>query len=418
MHKKILSFIIILFTYTTYGQVTDTLPQDTPDPFVRVDTTLRIINLNPYFSLHVDSSLSYRLMINKPQNNYYWFLKNAPPGLQINKDNGTLIFRSNKDIFRSGRLKYDTEYPVRIGVQSLTDPEDKTDTTFAISWYNTDVVLPSIKPSVVSPVTVEEGNKLSFTVMCENGNFPIDKILFSSSQTISKYKLPKSCDDLFEWVPPYDFVNEAEKVKERTIDMFFIGTTKFNYSDTARVRVIVKDALNYDIALRDYIEVDSSLKTWIKQLKYTFLALDKRIKKTRTYRSAFDITTASSGVTSTVLATQKSEGSRNTAKVIPSVGAALVPVKQAAVPDKTAEQNQALTLRSNIKRLEYIITDTRLVGDRDPLIVQKTETLKKELRQSRNELINVPTDLAESMSDEELERKFNSRRIQRKYRLK
>lgn len=254
--------------------------------------------------------------------------------------------------------------------------------------------------------------------MCENGNFPIDKILFSSSQTISKYKLPKSCDDLFEWVPPYDFVNEAEKVKERTIDMFFIGTTKFNYSDTARVRVIVKDALNYDIALRDYVEVDSSLKTWIKQLKYTFLALDKRIKKTRTYRSAFDITTASSGVTSTVLATQKSEGSRNTAKVIPSVGAALVPVKQAAVPDKTAEQNQALTLRSNIKRLEYIITDTRLVGDRDPLIVQKTETLKKELRQSRNELINVPTDLAESMSDAELERKFNSKRIQRKYRLK
>lgn len=417
MYRNFLIFVFLFSTTLTNAQIKDTIHFPVTGT-VATDTVLRITNLNPYFSLHVDSSLSYRLLINKPQKNYYWYMKNAPVGLRIDKDNGLLSFKSDKNIFRSGRLKYDTEYPVRIGVQNLNNPNDKADTTFSITWYNTDVVLPRVKPSVISPVIVEEGYKLSFNVMCENGNFPIDKILFSSSQTIANYKLPKTCDDSFEWTPPYDFVTDAEKSKEKSIDIFFIGSTKFNFSDTARVRVIVKDALNYDLTFRDYKEVDSSLKTWVRQLKFTFLNLDKRIRKTRNYRSAFDITTASAGITSTVLATQPGDGSKNAAKVIPSVGAALVPVKQAAVPDKTTEQNQALTLRSNIKRLEYIITDTRLIGDRDPLIASKTETLRKEFRQSRSDLLNVPTDLAESMSDVELEKRFNSKRVQKKYRLR
>lgn len=384
----------------------------------RVDTSLRIMNLNPYFSLHVDSSLSYQLLINKPPKQYFWYLKNAPAGLVIGKDNGMLYHKANKDLFRSGRLKYDREYKVDIGVQSLANPYDKADTSFTITWYNTDVILPSVKASVVSPITIDEGNKVVFNVMCENGNFPIDKILFSSSQTISHYKLPKECDDSFEWTPPYEFVTDADKNKERSVDLYFIGTTKFNYSDTTKITIIVKESLNYDIATREYREIDSTVKIWVKQLKFTFLNLDKKIRKTKAYRSGFDITTASAGVTSTVLATQDAQGSKNAAKVIPSVGAALVPVKEAAAPNKSTEQNQASTLRSNIKRLEYILTDTRLSGDRDPLILSKTETLKKELRQSRNELLNIPTEIAEGVSDAELEKQFNSKKIQKKYRLK
>ena len=143
MYKIIILFVLSYSLSIVNAQVKDTIVLP-PASFVNTDTSLRIINMNPYFSLHVDSSLSYRLMINKPQKNYYWYLKNAPVGLRVDKDNGTLSFKADKNIFRSGRLKYDTEYPVRVGVQSLINPNDKIDTTFAITWYNTDVVLPRV----------------------------------------------------------------------------------------------------------------------------------------------------------------------------------------------------------------------------------------------------------------------------------
>lgn len=414
MYRKLLVFALLISTLLTRAQTRDTIVTPVFETFV--DTSVRIINLNPNFSLHVDSSLSYRLMINKPQKNYYWYLKNAPVGLLIDKDNGTLTFKSNKNIFRSGRLKYDTEYPVHIGVQSLKNPNEKVDTTFVITWYNTDVVLPRVKLSVVSPITVEEGYKLSFNVMCENGNFPVDKILFSSSQTISNYRLPKNCDDSFEWVPPYDFVTEADRNKEKAIDLFFVGTTKFNFADTAKVRVIVKESLNYDIATSEYNEVNQRLSKWILDLKYTFLQLDKRVRKTRGTRSVFDITSATSTVTGTVLANVEKD--KPAGKILPSAGVVLIPVKEAAAPNKTAEQNQASLVRSTIKRLEYVQFDNKLSGDKDPQIVAKTETLRKELRQSQIQLAEVPTDIANNMSAEELNKYFDSPKVQKKYRLK
>src|SRR5438270_10770136 len=78
-------------------------------PFVvdSSEVTLRIKNLNPYFNLHVDSSLSYKLQINKDESKYYWFLRNPPVGLRINKDNGLLTFKAEKSYFLSGKLKYD-----------------------------------------------------------------------------------------------------------------------------------------------------------------------------------------------------------------------------------------------------------------------------------------------------------------------
>ncbi len=381
-----------------------------------VDTSLRIINLNPFFSLHVDSSLTYRLQINKDPKKYYWYLKNAPAGLRIDKDNGTLSFKSNKALFMSGRLNYDVNYPVSVGVQNLYDPHDKVDTSFTITFYNTDVILPRLKPSVVSPVTIEEGNKLYFNVMCGSGNFPIDRILFTSDISISNFKIPKTCDDTFEWIPPYDFVNEKDSGKVKIIKLFFIGTTKFNFSDTAVVKVIVKDALNYDIATADYKEADSLMRKWIKDLKYTFFLLDKKVRRTKSYRSTFDITSATSTVTGTVVST--ASNNKNAGKILPSAGIILLPVKEAAAPNKTVEQNQASLLRSTYKRLEYTQYDNRLSGDRDPAILQKTETLKKELRQTKIQLSEVPTDSAEKIPEAELDKMINSRRVQKKYRLK
>ena len=419
MRKFIILFQILFLTVQINAQVNgDTLKLPVPEPVQKVDTVLRIINLNPFFSLHVDSSLNYPLQINKSQKNYFWYLKNAPAGLMINKDNGLLSFRANKDLFRSGRLKYDNDYKVSIGVQSLKDPADKIDTTFTITWYNTDVILPRVKASVISPVTIEEGNKLVFNVMCENGNFPIDKILFSSSLTISNFKIPKDCDDSFEWVPPYDFVTDADKNKERTIDLFFVGTTRFNFADTTRVRVIVKESLNYDIANAEYADVNDRLSKWILDLKYTFLQLDKRVRKTKTTRSAFDIATATSTVTGTVIATTSGDPKNPTGKILPSAGVVLLPVKEAAAPNKTAEQNQASLVRSTIKRLEYVQFDNRLSGEKDPQIGAKTENLRKELRQSQIQLAEVPTDIANTMSAAELNSYFESPKVQKKYRLR
>jgi hypothetical protein len=78
------------------AQILDSIFQYNPDT---VATVLRIKNLDPYITLHVDSTLSYKLEINKNQEKYYWFLKNSPVGLKIKKDDGLLTFKAEKSFF-------------------------------------------------------------------------------------------------------------------------------------------------------------------------------------------------------------------------------------------------------------------------------------------------------------------------------
>ncbi|MFM7838271.1 MAG: hypothetical protein ACKO6K_01795, partial [Chitinophagaceae bacterium] len=127
-------FLVIGPAYSAFAQVpvpvtveppTDTIPAHT-------DSVLRIKNLNPYITLHVDSSLQYNLEINRDKSQYYFYLKNSPIGLKIDKDNGQLSFKAEKSFFLSGKLKYDYEYKVRLGVQNLNQPADRLDTTFSI----------------------------------------------------------------------------------------------------------------------------------------------------------------------------------------------------------------------------------------------------------------------------------------------
>ncbi|WP_300602318.1 hypothetical protein [Niabella sp.] len=422
MLKKIIFFTA--FVLSVFGALNAQVTNDSvnlpiiPNTIRYADTSLRIINLYPFFSLHVDSNLSYRLQINKPQKNYYWFLKDAPSGLRIDKDNGTLSFKSNKSLFMSGRLKYDTKYPVQIGVQSLSDPHDRVDTSFTISFYSTDIIFPRIKPSVVSPVYVEEGNKLSFNVLCDNGNFPIERVLVTSNISIGGFKLPKTCDDTFEWMPGYDFVSEKDSAQVKIVNLVFIGTTQFNFTDTARVKVIVRNALNFDIATREYADALENMNRWLLRYKYTFLQLDKKLKSTKSWRSGFDVATAATTTTGTVISTTVNNNKVATPKVLAGAGVLAIPIREATAPPKTVEQNQAGQLRANIKRLEYVVFDCKLSGDRDPNIAAKTETLKKELRQSQAQLGEVPTEMAENMSEEQINKYFNSSKVQRKYRLK
>ena len=81
------------------------------------------------------------------------------------------------------------------------------------------------------------------------------------------------------------------------------------------------------------------------------------------------------------------------------------------------EQNQASVIRSAIKRLNYMLNDNMLIGERDPDISRKTAKLREELRQVQVQLVDVPVELATEISEKELNDYFNSPKVNKKYRL-
>lgn len=382
------------------------------------DSSLRIIDLNPSFTLHVDSTLSYQLHINKDASKYFWYLKHAPVGLRINKETGMLSFRADKSYFISGRLKYDYNYNVTVGVQSLYNPSDKVDTTFSITFFNTEIITPTLKPTVGGTIWVNEGETLAFKVMCEAGNFPIDGIITLTSEPIGPFVPVQKCGDEFNWTPSYDFVKETDSAKVKPVTITFIGSTKYKIQDTARIRLIVKNALNYPQAKAQYEQTVHEINVYLLQLKYTFLQLDKTVKKTRNVRTGFDLTAAGTALSGTVLSTSSNDASKRTGQILPGVGVALTPVKEATAPTKTAEQNQATLIRSSIKRLSYVLQDNALIGDKDPDVVQKTNRLREELKQIQMQLIDVPIEFDNTMTEAELDKYFNSPKVNKKYRLK
>jgi hypothetical protein len=410
-------FLCYSLTFFFSGNMIAQIPADSTHPS-QADTALRIINLNPYFTLHVDSTLQYQFEINRDPTNYFWYLKNSPVGLKINSTTGLLTFKAEKSYFLSGKLKYDQEYRVRIGVQSLTQPNDRVDTGFTLVFYNTEIVPSKIKPTVAGTLYIEEGENITFKVQCETGSFPIEDILFTSSIPIKNFSLVNKCNDEFSWTPDYDFVKETDSAKVKVVNLSFIGSTKFKIKDTAIIKVIVKDALNYPVANQEFNLLVKSIETYVLQLKYSFLQIDSKLKKVKTTRTAFDLTSAATALTGTILSSSNSSGSQKVGQVLPSVGIALVPIKEATAPNKVVEQNQASLIRTSIKRLEYMLRDNVLVSDKDPEIKVKTNKLKEELKQIQIQLIDIPVELTNNMTEEELNNYFNSPKVNKKYRLK
>ena len=385
---------------------------------VAPDTSLRILNLDPLFSVHVDSTLSYQFQINKNPAEYFWFLRNAPVGVKINKDNGLLYFKADKSFFLSGRLKYDYNYKVTLGVQNLANPKERIDSTFTIVFFNTEIIPSKLKPTISGTIWIDEGDTLRFKVLCETGNFPIESILTQTSVPIGDFKPVLQCDDEFKWGPSYDFVKESDTGKVKSVIVTFIGSTKFKMNDTAQIKIIVKNGLNYPLALEQYNQLVHDMSAYILKLKFTFLQLDKTIKKTKGARTGFDLTAASAALTGTVLSTSNNDQSKRTGLILPSVGLVLSPIKEATAPNKTAEQNQATLLRSSIKRLEYVLQDNELVGEKDPDLSAKSAKIKEELKQSQMQLIDVPIEMTNNMTEDELNRYFNSKKVIKKYNLK
>lgn len=416
---SILFLLASVISVSSYSQVVaDTTHKPMDSVMLQTDTVLRIKNLNPYFTLHVDSTLNYNLEINREEAKYYWYLRNSPVGLKINKDNGMLTFKAEKSFFLSGKLKYDNEYKVQLGVQNLDNPKDKVDTTFSIVFYNTEIIPSRVKPTVSSVLTVEEGDTVAFKVQCENGSFPIENITFYANTPLKNFTLVRHCDDEFVWTPSFDFVKDNDSGRVKMVTLSFVGANRFMVKDTALVKIIVKDALNYPLALQDYALVYKNISTYIMQLKYTFLQLDQNVKKTKNTRTTFDITSSTTALTGSVLAASADPNTKKTGQVLPSVGVSLVPIKEAVAPQKIFDQNQASMIRTAIKRLDYMQKDNGLVGERDMDIAKKTNKLKDELKQIQIQLIDIPIEITNNMTEADLNEYFNSPKVTKKYRIK
>jgi hypothetical protein len=415
--------LLILTLFLLSGQLVraqDSLLAPVPVP-VSVDTPqvpLRILNLNPYITLHVDSALSYKLDINRPEGKYFWYLRNSPVGLRINKDDGTLSFKAEKSFFLSGKLKYDLPYGVILGVQNVEDPAERIDTSLTMVFYNTEIIPSRIKPSVSSTLYVDEGDVVNFKVQCEAGNFPIEHITFFANAPIKDYTVIKKCDDEFTWSPPFEFVKETDSAKVKIVTLSFVGTTRFMVKDTSQVRIIVRDALNYPLAAQEYQMQVNYVNSYILQLKYTFLQLDKKVKKVKTTRTTFDITSSATALTGSIMVSSADASTQKAGKILPGVGVSLVPIKEAVAPQKVYDQNQASTVRSSIKRLEYMLRDNALITQRDPEVVKKTNRLREELKQIQIQLIDIPIELGSEMTEEELNQYFNSPKVNKKYRTR
>lgn len=386
--------------------------------FGQTDTSqLRIKNFNPYFNVHIDSALRYAFEINKDYNNYYWYLRNSPAGLKINKDNGLLSLNINKSYFLSGRLKYDYQYKVGLTVQNLNNPQDKVDTNFTIQFYSTEIIHSYVKPTVANKLFVDEGDSLSFTIQCENGSFPIENLTYYSNYSIKSITPINKCGDSFTWAIPFDFIKENDKEKQKYVAIYFIGTSKFNTVDTARIEILVKENINYPEQAKEFNAVKEEMRRYINQLKSSFMIVDKKVKRTKSTRTAFDLAAASTALGGTIFSSLPNESQKTTGKILPSVGVAMVPVKEATAPNNSYEQNAATLIRSSIMRLNYLMSDTRLIGERDPDVINKTKKLRSELTQTQIQLIDIPL-ADDSVNPDELDAYFNNPKVNKKYRMK
>lgn len=386
---------------------------------IPTDSALRITNLNPYFTIHVDSILSYDLKINRDTSIYFWYIKQGPVGLRLDKTTGNLYFKADKSFFRSGKLKYDLPYKVELGVQNINYPRERVDTSLTIVFYSTEITLSKIKPGVIGTVFAEEGDTVRFRIQCEEGSFPIEKVVYNTNMPITSLKPVNKCDDEFAWAIPFDFIRETDTAKQKTLTIQFIGTDKFRNRDTADVRISVKPGINYPQKNQEHQVVTQELNSYIMDLKLTFYAMSKTIKSNKSTRTAFDITGSTTALAGTVLSTTATNPSvEDLGKIMPSVGLTLVPVKEAVAPNKVQEQNTAAQIRGVTKRLEYIRSENALIGDRDPDVLAKTKKLRDEIKQAKLQLVDLPMVEMENVSPEDAEKYFNDPKVIKKYKIK
>src|SRR5438034_2813623 len=128
-------------------------------------------------------------------------------------------------------------------------------------------------------------------------------------------------------MPPFDVVKDSDSAKVKILLLSFVGTNKFQIRDTATVRLIVRDALNYPMAEEDYRITVKNINAYVLHLKYTFVQLDKNVKTTKNARTTFDITGSTTALTGSILASSANSSTQKTGQILPGVGISLVPIK-------------------------------------------------------------------------------------------
>ena len=410
MRRLIFLFCFSLFINFCNAQIKDSV-------LLHTDSSLRIKNLEPYITLHVDSLLNYNLEINRDTAHYYWFLKNSPVGLKIGKKTGLLTFKADKSYFLSGKLKYDYEYKISLSVQNLDNPEDRVDTSFTLLFFNTEIIVSKLNPTITNKLTVDEGDTVNFKIQCDNGSFPIDEISFVSNYAVKSLTPIRKCDDEFTWVIPFDFIKPGDKDKQKKVYLNFIGSTKSKTRDTTIIELTVRDNINYPQQIEEFLALQAETEKYITELKSSFRIVDKRIKKNKQTRTTFDLSSATTALGGTVFSSMPNKSQQTVGKILPSVGVALVPVKEATAPNSSYEQNSATSIRNSIKRLEYLLSENKLVGERDPDILVKTNRIKDELKQTRIQLIDIPMPEA-APNEKELDDYFNDPKVNKKYKMR
>jgi hypothetical protein len=147
--------------------------------------------------------------------------------------------------------------------------------------------------------------------------------------------------------------------------------------------------------------------------------ISKNVKANKSTRAAFDITGSSTALAGTVISTTASNPDvADLGKILPSIGLTLVPVKEAVAPSKVQEQNTASQLRGVTKRLEYLISENSLIGERDPDILAKTKKLRDELKTAQLQLIDLPVDFEPGVNQADADKYFNDPKVIKKYKLK
>lgn len=413
--------ILLVGTLSAQEKTIDSIPnQPSVVAPVMVDTVLRITNLNPYFTLHVDSVLNYDLSINKNEQNYFWYMKQSPVGVKLDRTNGTLFFKAEKSFFKSGKLKYDVPYTVLLGVQNMIDPKERVDTSITILFYSTEILVSKVKPEVLGTITAEEGDTVRFNIQCETGTFPVEQINFTSNVPLTTLKPITKCNDIFSWAIPFDLIKDNDSAKLKNVFLQFVGSDKFHNKDTAEVKIVVRPGINYPQKVQEHLKVYQEMYNYVQNLKLTFYVVSKNIKSNKSTRTAFDISSSTTSFVGTVVATTATSPSRaNIGKIFPSVGLTLVPVKEAVAPNKVQEQNTASQLRGITKRLEYLLSENQLIGERDPDIVVKTLKLRQELKSAQMQLIDLPTvEFGPGIDQAEADKYFNDPKVIKKYKLK
>jgi hypothetical protein len=418
-------FICLMYQHVSAQETSDSVSSNQPEPAHVIaekpflDTTLRITNLQPFVTLHIDSLFRYNFDINKDNHQYFWYLNSPFQGMNINEASGELNLKPPKNYFQSGKLKYDTAYTIKLGVKSRLNPHEKIDTFFHILFYQSEITPSRLRASVVSPLYLEEGDSLHFYVKCVNGTFPIESVELESNIPAIDVKTIRQCNDLFSWKIPYDFIRDSDSSKNKLMILRFIGTDKFRNQDTTVVQVYIRNAINFQLKKSEYEKTVKDIQLFAHRLKITFRTLDRKYKRNKNTRTTFDMTSATSALSGTIFSSLPSPDQKMTGRILPSIGVALVPVKEAVAPTRLHEQNAAAQVRTSIKRLEYILTEYALTHAEDPEMNYKTNKLKSELKQIQFQMLDiVALDELQEEDPATVDQYFNNPKVNKKYKMK